>query len=150
MKLETLWSLGKTGERKMTSVRKTEYWKEEKMEEEEKLTGRQRTLPPGLEGREEAAVTRIQGSKAIEEKIPRGRKEIEKRDRMVRERWLDNSKQCLKLPAQGRKGKELKKNLGPRRHKGPAKSSSLVIALLGSIAEDGLFIKLKSFAHINI
>ena len=56
------------------------------MEEEEKLTGRQRTLPPGLEGREEATVTKIQGKKAVEEKIPRGRREKESRDRMVRER----------------------------------------------------------------
>ena len=84
----------------MTIVRTTEYWKEEKMEEEEELTERQRTLPPGLEGREEAAVTGIQGSKAKEEKIPRGRKELEKINRMVRESWLDNSKLCLKLPAQ--------------------------------------------------
>ena len=104
MRLETMWSLGKTGKRKITSVRTTEYWKEEKMEEEEKLTGRQRTLPPGLEGREEATVTKIQGKKAVEEKIPRGRKDVEKkRNRMVRERWLDNFKLCLKLPAQERK-----------------------------------------------
>ena len=108
MRLETIWSLGKPGKRKIASVRTIEYWKEEKMEEEEKLTGRQRTLPPGLEGREEAAVTRIQGSKAIEEKIPRGRKELEKRNRMVRERWLDNSKLGLKLPAQERKRTEEK------------------------------------------
>ena len=80
-----MWSLGKTGERKMTSVRKAKYWKEERMEEEEKLKEKQRTPPPGLERREEAAVTRIQGSKAREDKIPRGRKDIEKkRNRMVR------------------------------------------------------------------
>ena len=54
-----MWSLGKPGKRKITSVRTIEYWKEEKMEEEERMTGRLRTLPPGLEGKEEAMVTKI-------------------------------------------------------------------------------------------
>ena len=54
-----MWSLGKLGKRKIASVRTTEYWKEEKMEEEKRMTGRLRTLPPGLEGKEEAMVTKI-------------------------------------------------------------------------------------------
>ena len=84
MRLETMWNLGKLGKRKIASVRTTEYWKEEKMEEEEKMTGRLRTLPPGLEGKEEAIVTKIQGKKAVEDMVPRGRREKESRNIMVR------------------------------------------------------------------
>ena len=54
------------------------------MEEEEKMTGRMRTLPPGLEGKEEAIVTKIQGKKAVEDMIPRGRRDKESRSIMVR------------------------------------------------------------------
>ena len=87
MMLETMWSLGKRGKRKMTRVRTAEYWKEEKMEEEERMTGRLRTLPPSLEGKEEAMITKIlrregsrrlgtQGKKREREKKYNGAKEM--------------------------------------------------------------------------
>ena len=82
--------------------------------------------------------------------VPRGRREKESGNIMVRRISLDNSKHSLKLPAQGRKGKELRRNLGPRRHKGPAKSSSLVMTLLGSIAEDGFVWKTEIFRTYEI
>ena len=84
MRLETMWNLGKLGKRKITRVRTMKYWKEEKMEEEEKMTGRLRTLPPGLEGKEEAIVTKIQEKKAVEDMVPKGRREKESRNIMVR------------------------------------------------------------------
>ena len=83
MILETLWSLGKEGKRKMIDVWTTKYWKVEMMKEEKKMAKKQRTPPTSLEGREEV-ITKIQDSRVTEGKKPRVRKDGEKRCKVVR------------------------------------------------------------------
>ena len=93
-------------------VRKTKYWNVERMKEEKKMIKKQRTPPPSLEGREEA-VTKILDRRAIEEKVPRARRDGEKTNNWCGR--IDWTQRIFSQVTSPRKGIGLKRKLGPWR-----------------------------------